>query len=122
MFGQNRGAAQAEQDRLVHRCLDLGVNLFDTHERYGDSEEILGRALRRVPRDRYVLVTKWAYPRDGDPTGDPEDLARSVERSLSRLKTDHIDVMLFHGLLAEHHDMVAERYGPVMERLRASLC
>ena len=117
-FGQKRGLLQAEQNRLIRRCLDLGINLFDTHESYGESEAILGRALQGVPRDDYILVTKWAYPRDGDPTGDPEELARSVERSLRRLNTDHIDVMLFHGLLAEHHDMVVERYMPVLERLR----
>ena len=117
-FGQKRGLLQAEQNRLIHRCLDLGINLFDTHESYGESEAILGRALDGVPRDDYILVTKWAYPRDGDPTCDPDELTRSVERSLRRLNADHIDVMLFHGLLAEHHDMVVERYMPVLERLR----
>ena len=117
-FGQNKGLFQAEQNRLIRRCLDLGINLFDTHESYGDSEAILGRALEGVPRDDYILVTKWAYPRDGDPTGDPEELTRSVERSLRRLNTDHIDVMMFHGLLAGHHDIVVERYMPVLERLR----
>ena len=117
-FGQKRGLLQAEQNRLIRRCLDLGINLFDTHESYGDSEAILGRALDGVPRDDYILATKWAYPRDGDPTADPEELTRSVERSLRRLNTDHIDIMLFHGLLAQHHDMVVERYVPVLERLR----
>ena len=117
-FGQKSGLLQAEQNRLIRRCLDFGINLFDTHESYGDSEAILGRALEGVPRDDYILVTKWAYPRDGDPTADPEELTRSVERSLRRLNADHVDVLLFHGLLAEHHDMVVERYMPVLERLR----
>ena len=117
-FGQKRGLLQAEQNRLIRGCLDLGINLFDTHESYGESETILGRALKGIPRDDYILVTKWAYPRDGDPTGDPEELTRSVERSLRNLNTDHIDVMMFHGLLAEHHDVVVERYMPVLERLR----
>ena len=117
-FGQKAGLLQDEQNRLIRRCLDLGINLFDTHESYGDSEVILGRALDGVPRDDYILVTKWAYPRDGDPTGDPEELTRSVEHSLRHLNTDHIDVMMFHGLLAGHHDMVVERYMPVLERLR----
>ena len=117
-FGQKSGLLQAEQNRLIRRCLDFGINLFDTHESYGDSEAILGRALGGVPRDDYILVTKWAYPRDGDPTADPEELTRSVERSLRRLNADHVDVLLFHGLLAEHHDMVVERYMPVLERLR----
>ena len=117
-FGQRRGLVQDEQNRLIRRCLNLGINLFDTHEMYGDSEEILGRALAGVRREDYVLVTKWAYPRDGDATGDPDELARSVERSLRRLNTDYIDVMLFHGLLAEHHSMVVDRYMPVLQRLR----
>ena len=119
-FGQRRGAAQAEQDALIRRCLDLGVNLFDTHHSYGDSEAILGRALRGVPRDDYILATKWAYPRDGDPNGerDPDDLARSVERSLRRLNVDRVEILLFHGLLAEHHDTVVDRYMPVARRLR----
>ena len=119
-FGQKRGAAQAEQDALIRRCLDLGVNLFDTHHSYGDSEAILGRALRGVPRDDYILATKWAYPRDVDPNGerDPDDLARSVERSLRRLNVDRVEILLFHGLLAEHHDAVVDRYMPVAQRLR----
>ncbi len=118
MFGQNRGAAQAEQNRLIRACLDHGIDLFDTHELYGDSERILGNALAGVSRDDYTLVTKWAYPRDGDLAADPEDLARSVERSLRRLRTDRIEIMMIHGLLPEHHDMVIEKYGPVLERLR----
>ena len=118
MFGQRNGLTQAEQDRLIHRGLDIGINLFDTHERYGDSESILGRALSGVARDDYHLVTKWAYPRDGVPTGDPEDLTRSVERSLRRLNTDYVEVMLLHGVLPGHHDMVVDRYVPVLERLR----
>ena len=119
-FGQRRGAVQAEQNRLIRRCLDLGINLFDTHHSYGDSEAILGAALRGVPRDDYILATKWAYPRDGDPNGvqDPEDLARSVERSLRRLETDRIEIFLIHGLLAEHHDAAVDRYMPVLDRLK----
>ena len=119
-FGQRRGAAREERTALIRRCLDLGVNLFDTHHSYGDSESLLGDALRGVPRDDYILATKWAYPRDGDPDGaqDPDDLERSVERSLRRLNTDRIEILLLHGLLAEHHDAAADRYMPVLQRLK----
>ena len=51
MFGQKSGLGHAEQNRLIRGCLDLGINLFDTHEGYADSERILGRALKGVPRD-----------------------------------------------------------------------
>ena len=121
-FGQRRGADRAERNRLIRRCLDLGVNLFDTHHSYGESEAMLGDALRGVPRDDYTLITKWAYPRDGDPDGvqDPQDLARSAERSLRRLNAERIEIFLLHGLLAEHHDAAVDRYMPILERLRES--
>lgn len=119
MFGQNKGLEQNNQTALVRRCLDMGINLIDTHERYKDSEKILGRALKGVPRDSYNLVTKWAYaPGVDDFNPDPEALARSVERSLQRLRTDHVEVLLFHGMMPEHHDLVVDRYVPVLQRLK----
>jgi aryl-alcohol dehydrogenase-like predicted oxidoreductase len=60
-LGQNTGLSPLGQDTLVRECLDLGVNLFDTSEAYGDNETILGRALKNVPVDSYVLATKCRY-------------------------------------------------------------
>ena len=117
-FGQKAGLEQKAQDALIHRCLDLGINLFDTHEAYGNSEEILGRSLKGVPRDSYHLITKWRYHNSGVPKGDAEELARSVERSLSRLNTDYVDIMMIHGIMAADYDLVVERFMPVMDRLR----
>ena len=119
MFGQKKGLEQKQQTDLVRQCLDMGINLIDTHERYSDSEEILGRALSGVRRDSYNLVTKWSYAPGGDDFNpDPEALARSVERSLQKLDTDHVEVLLFHGLTSEHHDRVVEQYVPVLQRLK----
>ena len=116
-FGQRKGLEQRQQTALVRRCLELGVNLFDTHEGYGDSERILGKALRGVPRDSYHLVTKWAYHRDGGTGQDAAAFGASVERSLRRLNTDYVDVMMIHGILAAEYDDVVERFVPTLERL-----
>ena len=118
-FGQNKGLEQRQQTALVRRCLDLGVNLFDTHEGYGESEAILGEALRGVPRDRYHLVTKWSYHSGGGVGRDAAAFADSVERSLRRLNTDYVDVMMIHGILAAEYDDVVERFMPTLERLQA---
>ena len=118
-FGQNRGLEQRQQTALVRRCLDLGVNLFDTHEGYGESERILGEALRGVPRDAYHLVTKWSYHSGGGVGRDAAAFADSVERSLRRLDTDYVDVMMIHGILAAEYDSVVERFMPTLERLQA---
>ena len=50
---------------------------------------------------------------------DPEELVLSVERSLSRLGTDYIDVMQFHGVLESHYPALISRFYPVMKRLQA---
>ena len=116
-FGQHKGLEQRQQTALVRRCLDLGVNLFDTHEGYGESERILGEALRGVPRDSYHLITKWSY-HSGDDARDEAAFAESMERSLGRLETDYVDVMMIHGILASEYESVVERFVPVLERMR----
>ena len=112
-FGQGRGLVQDEQTRLVRRALDLGINLFDTSSHYNDSEVILGRALEGIPRDSYVIGTKWRAPNH-----DPEDLRETVERSLKLLGTDYIDVMQFHGPLPDEYDTIVETAYPTMAQLR----
>lgn len=115
---------ESGQDDIVRHCLDQGINLFDTSQGYGESETALGRALAGVPRDRYVLATKWGYRRlgeggtEGAIVEQPQELRRAVEASLRRLETDHIDVMFFHGLRPEDYDDVYERFGPVMAALK----
>lgn len=116
-FGQRKGLEQRQQTTLVRRCLELGVNLLDTHEGYGESEIILGEALQGVPRDSYHLVTKWSYHSGGGAGRDAAAFAESVERSLTRLNTDYVDVMMIHGILAAEYDSVMERFAPTLERL-----
>jgi len=73
--------------------LDAGINYVDTAPGYGEghSESIIGEALQGR-RDSVVLATKAGY--DGLHAG---DVARSLEASLKRLRTDHVDVLQFHG-------------------------
>jgi len=86
---------------VIHRALDLGVDLLDTADIYGPSEEIVGRALRGR-RDSVVLATKFGLPVDrSDPEHRPVDgrseyVRRAVERSLARLGTDRIDLYYQH--------------------------
>ena len=117
-LGQEAGLEQRDQTALVRRALDLGVNLFDTSVGYGESESILGRALKDVPRDTYMLATKWRYQPQEDRVADPAELIASVERSLRRLDTDHIDVMQFHGILVEEYAEVIESLYSAMTQLR----
>ena len=57
-IGQSTHRDEAESHRVIHRALELGINLFDTAADYSDSEAILGRALRNTPGDQYFVATK----------------------------------------------------------------
>ncbi|MBI3974411.1 MAG: aldo/keto reductase [Chloroflexi bacterium] len=78
----------------IHRAIERGINYVDTAASYGDgnSESIYGEALAQDGRrQRVILATKCRWNGAGD------DVIRSVERSLERLRTDVIDVIQFHG-------------------------
>ncbi|MBA3315618.1 MAG: aldo/keto reductase [Planctomycetota bacterium] len=92
-------------DRLLHGVLDCGINLIDTAPAYGLSEERIGRAITSR-REEFVLCTKVGETfRIDEETGRPVStydfsegtIRASVERSLSRLRTDAIDVLLLHS-------------------------
>ena len=118
VLGQALGYTQSQQTALVRRALDLGVNLIDTSAQYRDSEAILGRALEDVPRDSYFLATKWLALEDGKLAPDPALLTKGVEESLSRLRTDYVDVMMFHGPMPDEYPDIVGRVYPAMRRLR----
>ena len=92
-----------DPDQVIGRALDLGVALLDTADIYGPytSEEVVGRAIKDR-RDEVVLATKFGLVFDADsPTflavdGSPEHVNRSIDGSLSRLGTDHVDLYYLH--------------------------
>jgi L-galactose dehydrogenase len=106
--------------RLVRRALDAGVNLIDTAPSYGDSEALLGEALAGVPRDRYVLSTKF-QPQQRDGTlREPHELRASLEASLRALRTSTIDVFYLHGIGPQIYAPVVERFLPPLLEARAA--
>src|SRR6266545_453807 len=87
---------------FIQRALDLGINFFDTADMYsrGGSEEVLGRALREFARrDEVVIATKLYYPM-GDKPNDRglsrKHIMTSIDASLRRLGTDHVDLYQIH--------------------------
>jgi len=94
---------QAAASKLLHEAIDLGVEHFDTAEMYGltENESLLGEAFRGK-RDKVFIATKWgpqfdpATGRRLGVDGSAENCKRSVEGSLRRLRTDHIDLYYLH--------------------------
>ena len=117
-LGQRSGLPSEDVVRLVRRALELGVNHIDTAADYGSSEAMLGDALEGVPRDAYVLSTKFQPTKDGGPLRSPEELRRSLAESLRRLRTDHVDIFYLHAVRAAEYEQCVEAYGGVLESLR----
>ena len=115
---------QAGANEMVARSIGAGVNFFDTADvySYGESEEILGRALKEsgARRDSLVVATKVRGAMSEEAmqgTGDPNNVGlsrqhifASCEASLKRLGTDYIDLYQVHGW---------DALTPVEETLRA---
>jgi aryl-alcohol dehydrogenase-like predicted oxidoreductase len=93
-------ADETESTRMFNKCRDAGVNFFDCSNNYskGKAEEILGKLIRDC-RDDVVITTKVSQRmgKDVNAIGSSRrHIARSVERSLSRLQTDRIDLYIIH--------------------------
>jgi voltage-dependent potassium channel beta subunit len=95
------GVESDDSVRLIRAAYERGINLFDTADAYagGGAEEVLGRALRDLPRHRLVVATKCFFPVSDDPNDrglSRKHVVESVERSLRRLGTDYVDLHQCH--------------------------
>src|SRR3989440_9936755 len=105
MFGAWGNEDHDDSIRIIHRALDAGLNFIDTADVYsaGESEEIVGKALRGR-RDNVVLATKVHGTMGDDPNERGNSrrwIIREVEASLKRLGTDWIDLYQIHRLEPE---------------------
>ncbi|MFE2236148.1 aldo/keto reductase [Streptomyces sp. NPDC059442] len=101
MFGSVGNPDHDDSVRVIHAALDQGVNFVDTADMYsaGESEEIVGKALRGARRDDVVLATKVHFQM-GEGRGRSGNsrrwITRAVEESLRRLGTEWIDLYQVH--------------------------
>jgi aryl-alcohol dehydrogenase-like predicted oxidoreductase len=84
--------------RIIHRALDAEINFIDTADAYGESEVVVGKALKGR-RDSVVLATKFSLPTGDDPNQQGASrrwITTAAENSLRRLQTDYIDLCQVH--------------------------
>jgi 1-deoxyxylulose-5-phosphate synthase len=92
--GTNSGRVQQELGqegftRLVRHAYDNGIRFYETSESYGDSQQMLGKALKGLPRDSYKLMTKVTTTPGIDMRAKLDELRRNSD-------TEYFDIMLLH--------------------------
>jgi aryl-alcohol dehydrogenase-like predicted oxidoreductase len=102
--------------RLLDDALDAGLNVIDTAECYGDSEAVIGAAIAGRRRDLHLFTKCGHFEGTGRDDWRPASLERSIARSLSRLRTDHVDLLQLHT--CSEDDLRAGDVIAVLERAR----
>ncbi|HJP19861.1 MAG TPA: aldo/keto reductase [Nitrospinota bacterium] len=97
------GCGKLSSASLIARAMNRGINYFDTSPDYGDSEEVLGEAIKKLKkRDKMIIASKFCdkelYP-GHLPLGSKKlDFIKVVDGSLSRLNTDYLDICFVHAI------------------------
>lgn len=113
-LGLGTGQSAEHAVGIVRQALDRGVNLIDTAAVYG-TEDVVGTALRDVPRDSVVVCTKASKP-GGDKAFSVDKVIDSLDGSLKRLGLDYVDVFQLHAVPPSAYDHVRDAIAPAMLR------
>jgi len=98
---------EADSVPILRHALDLGITFFDMADWYssGRNEEVVGRNLLSMSaREQLVLATKVYYPMSDDPNDrglSRQHITTSIDRSLARMGTDHVDLYVIHAFDAD---------------------
>lgn len=120
-MGQEFRSVQLDEAlQSVRVALDSGIDFIDTAPFYGRgmSEVLLGIALRGVPRDSYTLCSKLGRYDLGHFDFRPERVRESIDVSLHRLGTDHLDIALCHDIEFVNLQQVVEQTIPALRQLQ----
>jgi aryl-alcohol dehydrogenase-like predicted oxidoreductase len=117
---RGRDVSDEEAGQLLNTVLDSGINLIDVAPEYGRGEDLIGRHLA-ARRDEFFLSSKCGCPLELDPPSpwrhdySPTHVRACVERSLTRLRTDHLDLVQLHASPSRD---VLEREGTIGELVK----
>ena len=121
--GVFRGIDEGEAIKAVFTAVENGINFIDVSPYYGHlkAETVLGKALKDIPRDKFILSTKVGrYGKDGVNIWDysAKRAEESVYESMERLNVDYIDLINVHDVEFTDLDQVAQETLPALVELR----
>ena len=115
-----RAINETDGIRTVHTALDLGINLIDVSPYYGltRAEQVLGKALKPIHRDNYILTTKVGRYGGNQFDFSRERVLSSVDESLKRLGVEHIDIIQCHDIEFVELDQIVNETLPALYELQ----
>jgi L-galactose dehydrogenase len=118
--GVFRQTDDAEAIRTVHVALDLGMDFIDVSPYYGatKAETVLGKALKGIPRERYVLATKVGQYGNNEFDFSAARVVRSLDESCARLGVEHIDLLQCHDIEFADLNQIVDETLPALLKLR----
>ncbi len=122
-LGQEFRSIQLDEAlKSVHVALECGLNFIDTSPFYGRgmSEVMLGIALRGIPRDSYTLCTKLGRYDLQHFDFSAKRVAESIDVSLHRLGTDHLDIILCHDIEFVPMQQIVDETIPALRKIKQS--
>jgi L-galactose dehydrogenase len=111
---------EKEGIQTVHTAVEMGMNLIDVSPYYGSTkaETVLGKAIRELPRDKFILSTKAGRYGENEFDFSKQRIISSIEESLGRLKTDYVDIALLHDIEFGSLEQVVEEGIPALQQLK----
>lgn len=115
-----RDIDESEGIRTVHEAIDAGINYIDVSPYYGRTraETLLGKAIRDLPRDRFLLSTKAGRYGLNDFDFTRGRIVRSLDESLRRLYTDYADILFLHDVEFAPAGVIVEEAVPALQQLK----
>jgi predicted aldo/keto reductase-like oxidoreductase len=106
------GTGRLPSASMILRAIDRGINYFDTAPDYGSSEKYIGQAMKSIQRDKVIIASKFCtsfpYPSHLTLDSKKKDYIDAVEGSLSRMKTDYLDICFVHAIGEQNKDREEE--------------
>ena len=112
-IGKVTGSTEEESIAIIKHGLNSGINFIDTAEIYR-TEKIVGKGIEGFNRENLVLSTKKSTWRNSK----PDDVKKSLEKSLERLETDYIDIYHLHGVILQDYDYLYSEIVPLLLEFR----
>ncbi|MFX1456499.1 MAG: aldo/keto reductase [Promethearchaeota archaeon] len=111
--GQSTGNSEEDSIAVVKHALKSGINFIDTAESYR-TERIVGKAIKGFNRENLVISTKkstWGRLK-------PQDVLKSLERSLENLGTDFVDIYHLHGVILKDYEFLVNEIVPTLLEMK----